>query len=180
MQMKQDQVRKIIRFFKQGMSVKTSSSNVFLKAPNIFKIQYQTFNTNGDLIDHFIPLSISLKTCALKSCDVQYTPDGTYMTYDDPFRTMTSYQLSSYHSVNLILYMMSDYTELDQDRRPSNRILKCQLISVTSQILNMSVVMLTRNNISEYQKVKNLFRRGKLKNDIFNDLTYFTKVSNCW
>ena len=30
-------------------------------------------------------------------------------------------------------------------------------------------------NISEYQKVKNLFRRGKLKNDIFNDLTYFTK-----
>ena len=29
--------------------------------------------------------------------------------------------------------------------------------------------------ISEYQKVKNLFRRGKLKNDIFNDLTYFTK-----
>ena len=29
--------------------------------------------------------------------------------------------------------------------------------------------------ISEYQKVKNLFRRGKLKNDIFKDLTYFTK-----
>ena len=29
--------------------------------------------------------------------------------------------------------------------------------------------------ISEYQKVKNLFKRGKLKNDIFNDLTYFTK-----
>ena len=30
-------------------------------------------------------------------------------------------------------------------------------------------------NISEYQKVKNLFKRGKLKNDIFNNLTYFTK-----
>ena len=29
--------------------------------------------------------------------------------------------------------------------------------------------------ISEYQKVKNLFKRGKLKNDIFNDLTYFTQ-----
>ena len=29
--------------------------------------------------------------------------------------------------------------------------------------------------ISKYQKVKNLFKRGKLKNDIFNDLTYFTK-----
>ncbi len=30
-------------------------------------------------------------------------------------------------------------------------------------------------NISQYQKVKNLFKRGKLKNDIFNNLTYFTK-----
>jgi len=29
--------------------------------------------------------------------------------------------------------------------------------------------------ISQYQKVKNLFKRGKLKNDIFNDLTFFTK-----
>ena len=29
--------------------------------------------------------------------------------------------------------------------------------------------------ISENQKVKNLFKRGKLKNDIFKDLTYFTK-----
>ena len=29
--------------------------------------------------------------------------------------------------------------------------------------------------ISEYKKVKNLFKRGKLKNDIFNNLTYFTK-----
>ena len=29
--------------------------------------------------------------------------------------------------------------------------------------------------ISQYQKVKNLFKRGKLKEDIFNDLTAFTK-----
>ena len=108
-----DQIRKIIRFFKQGMSVKTSSSNVFLKAPNIFKIQYQTFNTNGDEILH--PSLNIIKECALKSCDVQYTPDGTYMTYDDPFRTMTSYQLSlSFGELDPIYD--SDYTELDQDR----------------------------------------------------------------
>ena len=108
-----EQVRKIIRFFKQGMSVKTSSSNVFLKAPNIFKIQYQTFNTNGDEILH--PSLNIIKECALKSCDVQYTPDGTYMTYDDPFRTMTSYQLSlSFGELDPIYD--SDYTELDQDR----------------------------------------------------------------
>jgi hypothetical protein len=95
------------------MSVKTSSSNVFLKAPNIFKIQYQTFNTNGDEILH--PSLNIIKECALKSCDVQYTPDGTYMTYDDPFRTMTSYQLSlSFGELDPIYD--SDYTELDQDR----------------------------------------------------------------
>ena len=108
-----NQVRKIIRFFKQGMSVKTSSSNVFLKAPNIFKIRYQTFNTDGDEILH--PSLNIIKECALLSCDVQYTPDGTYMTYDDPFRTMTSYQLTlSFGELDPIYD--SDYTELDNDQ----------------------------------------------------------------
>jgi hypothetical protein len=107
------QVRKIIRFFKQGMSVKTSSSNVFLKAPNIFTIRYQTFNTNGEEILH--PSLNIIKECALKSCDVQYTPDGTYMTYEDPYRTMTSYQLTlSFGELDPIYD--SDYTELDNDQ----------------------------------------------------------------
>lgn len=30
-------------------------------------------------------------------------------------------------------------------------------------------------NISEYRTVKNLFKRGKLRDDIFGDLTFFTK-----
>ena len=106
------QVRQIIRFFKQGMSVKTSSSNVFLKAPNVFDIQYQTFNTDGNLIEH--PSINFIKTCALTSCDVQYTPDGTYMTYEDPFRTMTSYQLTlNFGELDPIFD--DDYTELDDD-----------------------------------------------------------------
>jgi len=106
------QVRQIIRFFKQGMSVKTSSSNVFLKTPNVFDIQYQTFNTDGNLIEH--PSINFIKTCALTSCDVQYTPDGTYMTYEDPFRTMTSYQLTlNFGELDPIFD--DDYTELDDD-----------------------------------------------------------------
>ena len=108
-----DQVRKIIRFFKQGMAIKTSSSNVFLKAPNIFKIRYQTFNTDGDEIIH--PSINIIKECALLTCDVQYTPDGTYMTYEDPFRTMTSYQLTLAFGELDPIYD-SDYTELDRDR----------------------------------------------------------------
>jgi len=107
------QVRKILRFFKQGMSVKTSSSNVFLKAPNLFDIQYQTFNSNGDEISH--PSINFIKTCALTSCDVQYTPQGTYMTYEDPYRTLTSYQLTlSFGELDPIFD--SDYTDLDDDQ----------------------------------------------------------------
>jgi len=108
-----DQIRKIIRFFKQGMSVKTSSSNVFLKAPNVFDIQYQTFNTDGTEIVH--PSINIIKTCALTSCNIQYTPDGTYMTYDDPYRTLTSYQLTMQFSELDPIYD-SDYSELDKDK----------------------------------------------------------------
>ena len=85
------QVRSIIAFFKQGMSVKTSSSNVFLKAPNIFDIRYITYN-DGNEIDH--PSINSIKTCALLAAEVDYTPDNSYMTYDDPRRTMTSYGIT--------------------------------------------------------------------------------------
>jgi hypothetical protein len=87
-----EQVRKIIRFFKQGMSVKTSSSNIFVQSPNIFKINYLAYDNEGNSIDH--PSINRIKTCALLSCDVDYTPDGSYMTYSDDSRTMTSYQLS--------------------------------------------------------------------------------------
>ena len=41
------QIKKIIRFFKQGMSVKKSSDNIFVVSPNIFTIKYQLGNTGG-------------------------------------------------------------------------------------------------------------------------------------
>ena len=90
------QVRSIIAFFKQGLSVKTSSSNVFLKAPNIFDIRYITYQKNEDgedrEVDH--PSINRIKTCALLAAEVDYTPDNSYMTYDDPRRTMTSYGIT--------------------------------------------------------------------------------------
>jgi len=85
------QVRSIISFFKQGMAVKTSSSNIFLKAPNIFDIRYITYDGDNE-IDH--PSINRIKTCALLAAAVDYTPDGSYMTYDDPRRSMTSYSLT--------------------------------------------------------------------------------------
>jgi hypothetical protein len=79
-------VKKIIRFFKQGMSVKTSNTSVFLKAPNIFKIRYISPGDSDQ------PGLNRIKDCALLGCDVNYTPDGTYMTFEDG--TMTSYDLT--------------------------------------------------------------------------------------
>jgi len=101
------EVKSIIAFFKQGMSVKTSSSNVFLKAPNIFDIRYITYK--GDTaVDH--PSINRIKTCALLAASVDYTPDNTYMTYDDPERTMTSYGLTlSFNELDPIYE--DDYTE---------------------------------------------------------------------
>ena len=106
------QVRNIIRFFKQGMSVKTTNSNVFLKAPNIFAIKYMTYNTDGEEILH--PSINIIKTCALLSMDVQYTPNGTYMTYEDPYRTMQAYQLTMQFGELDPIYD-NDYTDLDND-----------------------------------------------------------------
>jgi len=85
------QVKQIIRFFKQGMSVKTTSS-IFLKAPHIFDIRYQTFDKNGtEIKDH--PSLNRIKTCALTSFNVDYTPSGSYMTFNDSKRTMTQYAI---------------------------------------------------------------------------------------
>ena len=107
-----DQVRRIIRFFKQGMSVKTTNSNVFLKAPNIFDIKYLTYNSEGDPIIH--PSINIIKKCALLSMDVQYTPNGTYMTYEDPYRTMQAYQLTMQFGELDPVYD-NDYEDLDNN-----------------------------------------------------------------
>jgi len=83
------QVKQIIRFFKQGMSVKTSNT-IFLKAPHIFDVRYQTFDKSGNEIqDH--PSLNRIKTCALTGFNVDYTPSGSYMTFNDEKRTMTQY-----------------------------------------------------------------------------------------
>ena len=79
-------VRKIIRFFKKNMAVQTDDSKLFLMTPNVFKLKY-IFKSGQD---H--PFLNKIKMCALQSFDVQYTPDGSYMTYEDG--SMTSYQVS--------------------------------------------------------------------------------------
>jgi hypothetical protein len=78
-------VRRIIRQFKEGSAVNTSAQNFFLKAPNVFKIRYEQKGGASKSLNQF-------KTCALTTVSVNYTPDGTYMTYEDG--TMTSYEIN--------------------------------------------------------------------------------------
>ena len=80
-----EMIRKIIRFFKQGMSVKRTDGNLFLKAPNVFDIEYLHRNAPHKYIN-------KIKTCALQNCSVNYTPDGNYSTYTDG--SMTQYSLT--------------------------------------------------------------------------------------
>lgn len=80
-------VKQIIKYFKQNMAVQKGTV-IFLKAPNVFKIKY----LKGVDAQH---QSINkIKMCALTNCSVDYTPLGTYMTYEDEEATMVSYTLS--------------------------------------------------------------------------------------
>ena len=67
----------IIRAFKRNMHPQRSSGELFLTTPNIFKINYY-FNDGNE---H--PFMNRLKPCALTNFKVNYTPDNSYMTYDD-------------------------------------------------------------------------------------------------
>ena len=80
-----DEIRQIIRFFKQGMAVQRTQSQLFLKAPHTFKIRYLHKEK-----DH--PYINLIKECALQSFTVNYTPEGNYMTFADGL--MTSYEIS--------------------------------------------------------------------------------------
>jgi hypothetical protein len=76
-------IKEIIRFFKQGMSVKRANTSLFLKSPHTFRIKYIYAGSNKD---H--PWINMIKECALTNCTVNYTPAGNYATYKDGAMTM--------------------------------------------------------------------------------------------
>jgi hypothetical protein len=70
------------------MSVKRSETSLLLKSPHTFAIQYMTTGQKQH------PYLNRFKECALTSCSVDYTPDGTYMTYDGDEKSMTAYRMT--------------------------------------------------------------------------------------
>lgn len=103
-----DTVKKIIRTFKRRMAAKKDPDGLFLKAPNVFKIKY----LKGMTIHKSINL---IKVCALLNFAVDYTPNGTYMTFGggengDEESSMVTYNLTmSFQEIEPIYE--SDYTE---------------------------------------------------------------------
>ena len=96
-----DMIRKIIRAFKINSAPVRSADFMFLATPNIFRIQYIY---NQDINETETKLSLTktsrehpymnrIKPCALVGMNVNYTPEGSYMTYSDG-GSMTGYDLS--------------------------------------------------------------------------------------
>ena len=73
------EIREIIRFFKQGMSPRNSSTgnNFFIKTPNVFGVE---FKTTGQKRNRSLP---KFKVCALRGFSTDYSPDKMWAAYDD-------------------------------------------------------------------------------------------------
>ena len=77
------EIRRIIRVFKKSMAVRRTKESLFLGVPAVYEIKY-IFKGNRD---H--PFLNKIKPCALTGFNVNYAPDGSYVTYQDG--SMTSY-----------------------------------------------------------------------------------------
>jgi len=76
------QIKRIIRFFKQGMAAKTVNSaaggrSLYLGTPNVFRMQYRT--AGGEIIEGVN----RIKVAAVTGTAVNYTPDGQWAAYDE-------------------------------------------------------------------------------------------------
>lgn len=118
-------VQGIIKTFKQAMAPQRTSGNLFLNAPFVFGIKYlyskQLLAENGESIptspiDH--PYIGRLKSpLALKSCNVDYTPTGSYMSYSDG--SMVQYSVTLlFQEIDPVYF--DDYTQLDTDTQNNN------------------------------------------------------------
>ena len=79
------QVINIIRTFKQSMAPIRSESNLFLRTPHTYRLQYMSRGKVHPYLNMF-------KECALTNLNMKYTPDGNYATYEDG--VMTAYEMT--------------------------------------------------------------------------------------
>lgn len=80
-QRESDEIKNIIRVFKQSMSASKGNQSatgggLFLKSPDVFQLSYMSGGSTHPFLNSFKP-------CALISMNVNYTGSGTYATYAD-------------------------------------------------------------------------------------------------
>ena len=107
-------IRKIIRWLKQGSSVKRAGNGIFLASPNVFKIEFKHVRHDGKNVTDSIedhPFLPRIKPSALQSISVNYMPDGSYMTYGDG--SMVGYEMTlNFQEIEPIFD--EDYDKLDE------------------------------------------------------------------
>jgi hypothetical protein len=102
------EIKKIIRVFKRNLAPSQTDDGLFLASPNVFRLKYIYGNSKDQ---H--PFLNKIGTCALTDMSVNYTPDGTYMTYGDG--SMTSYTMTlQFSELNPIYREDYDTTEGQQ------------------------------------------------------------------
>ena len=98
-----EQIRKIIRWFKQGAAPKYRNQ-ALLGTPDIFSLEYKTFGNEG-IMNKFHDL-------ALRTISVDYAPDGFWSAYEDshPVAVRMSLQFTELKPVY----------DLDQNKSPDD------------------------------------------------------------
>ena len=72
-----DEIRRIVRFLKIGLAARFQSE-LFLRTPKIFKLEYRRGRRNLDTVNRFNPSGLALRTLA-----VDYAPNGYWSAYQD-------------------------------------------------------------------------------------------------
>ena len=102
-------IRKIIFAFKRNMAVQRTSQGLFLRSPRLFQLKY-IYKNGGQ---H--PYLNKFKPCAMSNFTVNYTPDGSYATFEET-GSLTAYDLTMSFSEIMPIYSQdNEYTENPQD-----------------------------------------------------------------
>lgn len=109
------EIKKMVRMFKTEMHPALSPAELFLLTPNVFKLSYKQFFTDKQVPNNDHQYLNRIKICALKDFSVNYTPDGSYMTYAQD-GSMTSYELNMTFAEISPIYKQ-DYTESEEGQR---------------------------------------------------------------
>ena len=102
-----EEIRKIIRAFKRNSAVIRQPGFLFLRSPRVFKLQYifkgSRIPAGGkDDSSDLHPYLNKIKPCALTSFSVNYTPDNSYMTFENG--SLTCYQVDMTFSELMPIY----------------------------------------------------------------------------